>query len=178
MEFDWTTFALEIINFVVLVWILQRFLYKPVTNAIAERKAGIEKTMADANAVQAAAQSLKQQYENRMADWKREQARARAQLLEEIDAERARMMIALNVSLEQERENARGLEQRHALELRHKLEEAAFAEGGQFVARLLSRVASPELEEKIREMLLEDLPRLADKDLQPCVRPAGRGTQR
>lgn len=166
MEFDWTTFALEIINFVVLVWILQRFLYKPVTNAIAERKAGIEKTMADANAVQSAAQSLKQQYEDRMADWKREQTRTRAQLVEEIDAERVRMMTALNVALEQERENARGLEQRHALELRHKLEEAAFAEGGQFVARLLSRVAGPELEEKIREMLLEDLPRLADKDLQ------------
>lgn len=175
MEFDWTTFALEIINFVVLVWILQRFLYKPVANAIAERKAGIEKTMADANAVQAAAQALKQQYENRMADWEREQARARAQLLEEIDAERARMMAALNVSLEQEREKERGLEQRHALELRHRLEEAALAEGGQFVARLLSRVASPELEEKIVEMLLEDLPHLADKDLQPLRAACRKG---
>ena len=166
MEFDWTTFALEIINFVVLVWILQRFLYKPVTNAIAGRKAGIEKTIANANAVQAEAQLLKQQYENRMADWKREQAHAHTQLLEEIGAERARMMLALNASIEQEREGARRREQRHALELRHRLERAAFVEGGQFAARLLSRVANPELEEKIVQMLLDDLPRLVDKDLQ------------
>ena len=166
MEFNWTTFALEIINFLILVWILQRFLYKPVTTAIADRKAGIEKTLADAKAVQAEAQSLKQQYEDRMADWEREKALARTQLREEIDAERARMMVALNVVLEQERAKVRGLEQRHALELRHQLEEAAFAEGGQFVTRLLSRIASVELEEKIREILLEDLPRLAEKDLQ------------
>lgn len=167
MEFDWTTFALEIINFVVLVWILQRFLYKPVTNAITERKAGIEKTLAEANAAQTAAQSLKQQYENRMADWEREKVQARMQMLEDIDVERTRMMAALNVALEQEREKARGLERRHGLELRRRLEEDAFAEGGKFVARLLSRVASSGLEKTICEMALEDLARLPDKDLQP-----------
>ena len=30
MELDWTTFVLEIVNFLVLVWILQRYLYRPV----------------------------------------------------------------------------------------------------------------------------------------------------
>ena len=167
MEFNWTTFVLEIINFVVLVWILQRFLYKPVTATIAKRKAGIEKTLADAKTVQAEAQSLKQQYANRMDDWTHEKDLARGQLLEEINAERTRLMTALRLTLEQEREKLRGLEQRQALELQHTLEEAALTRGGQFVARLLSRVASPELEAKICEMLLQDLPQLADKDLQP-----------
>lgn len=166
MEFDWTTFTFEIINFVILVWILQRFLYKPVIHAISERKAAIDKTTADASAINAAAQALKQQYENRMADWAREQTHARAQLLEEIDAERGRMMAALNVSLEQERANARGIEERHALESRQTLEEAALVEGGQFAAHLLSRLASPALEEKIVAVLLEDLQRLSSQQLQ------------
>ena len=39
MELDWTTFILEIINFLVLVWILHRFLYQPVMNVIAQRRA-------------------------------------------------------------------------------------------------------------------------------------------
>jgi F-type H+-transporting ATPase subunit b len=166
MEFDGTTFALEIINFLVLVWILQRFLYKPVTTAIAQRKAGIEKTLADAQAVQGEAESLKRQYENRMADWEHEKAQARAQLLREMDAERNRLAAALHAALEQEREKLRGLEQRRALELRHRLEEEALAEGARFVARLLSRLAGPELEERIRELLIEDLPHLADGELQ------------
>ena len=37
MELNWTTFALEAVNFMVLVWILKRFLYKPVLAAIAQR---------------------------------------------------------------------------------------------------------------------------------------------
>jgi F-type H+-transporting ATPase subunit b len=166
MEFDWTTFALEIINFLVLVWILQRFLYKPVTRAIAERKAGIEKTLADAQAVQAEAESLRGQYENRMANWEHEKAQARVQLLQEMDAERSRLMAALHASLEQERDKLRALEQRRGAEARRRLKEDAIAEGARFVARLLSRVASPELEDRIRELLLEDLPRLADQELQ------------
>ena len=166
MEFDWTTFALEIVNFLVLVWILQRFLYKPVTNAIAERKAAIEKTLADARMVEATAQSLKQQYENRMADWEGEKAKAQAQLTKELEAERVRLKNALHASLEQERERDRALEQRRAMALRHGLEEGALAEGGRFAARLLSRVACAELEEQIRGLLIEDLPHLGDGELQ------------
>ena len=30
MQFDWTTFILEMLNFLVLVWILQRLIYRPV----------------------------------------------------------------------------------------------------------------------------------------------------
>lgn len=166
MEFDWTTYVLEIINFLVLVWILQRFLYKPVTNAIAQRKAGIEKTLADAQAVRGEAESLKRQYENRMADWEHEKAQARAQLLQEMDAERTRLMSALQAALEQEREKLRALEQLRAVELRRRLEQDALGEGARFVARLLSRLASPELEESIRALLIEDLPHLADGELQ------------
>ena len=166
MELDWTTFALEIANFLVLVWILRRFLYKPVMNAIAERKAAIEKTLADARMVEATAQSLKQQYENRMADWEDEKAQAQTQLAKELEAERVRLKNALQASLEQERDRDRALEQRRAMELRHGLEEAALAEGGRFAARLLSRIACAELEEKIRGLLIEELPHLGDAELQ------------
>lgn len=166
MEFDWTTFALEIANFLVLVWILQRFLYKPVTNAIAARKAAIEKTLADARMVEATAQSLKQQYENRMANWEDEKAQAQAQLVKELEAERVRLKDALQASLKQERERDRALEQRRAMEFQRRLEEGAVAEGGRFAARLLSRVACAELEEQIRGLLIEDLPHLGDGELQ------------
>jgi F-type H+-transporting ATPase subunit b len=42
MELDWTTFALEIINFLALIWILKRFLYRPVLATLGQRRAGIE----------------------------------------------------------------------------------------------------------------------------------------
>jgi len=42
MELNWSTFLLEIINFLILVWILKHFFYKPILDVIAHRRADIE----------------------------------------------------------------------------------------------------------------------------------------
>jgi F-type H+-transporting ATPase subunit b len=50
MRFDWWTLGLQTINFAVLVWLLHRFLYKPVLRVIEGRRGEIEKQYADAHA--------------------------------------------------------------------------------------------------------------------------------
>lgn len=173
MEFDGTTFALEIINFLVLVWLLQHFLYKPVTNVIAQRQAGIEKTLADAQATQNEADLLKCQYDNRMAEWEQEKAQSRQQLQREMEAERTRLMAALQTSLDEERNKLRVIEQRRNQEQWQRLEKEARVEGGRFTASLLSRLACTELEARILGVLLEDMPHLPDQQLQ-ALRTAGQ----
>lgn len=42
MRIDWSTLALQLVNFVVLVWLLQRFLYRPVLRLIDARRAEID----------------------------------------------------------------------------------------------------------------------------------------
>jgi len=41
MSIDWFTVAAQIINFMVLVWLLQKYLYKPVLNAVRKREQGV-----------------------------------------------------------------------------------------------------------------------------------------
>lgn len=166
MELDWVTFALEIVNFLILIWILQRFLYKPVLAAIARRKAAIEKTLSEAAARQADAQALEQQYRNRLTDWEREKATLRARLAEEIDAQRTRAMAALQDALDQERDKHHVLEERRVNELRRQIEEQANARGAQFAARLLTRLAAPELEARLVGLVLDDLAQLPEETLQ------------
>ena len=48
MQIDWLTVAAQIVNFLVLVWLLQRFLYRPITGAMARREARIEERLSDA----------------------------------------------------------------------------------------------------------------------------------
>eukprot|EP00906_Rhabdomonas_costata_P005328 RCo008000 len=115
MAFDWTTFSLEIINFLVLVWILKRFLYQPVLKTIAERRSGIERTLQNAQEKETSAFTLKTQYESRLADWEQEKLATRAHLSAEIAAERQRQMESLNKELALERE-------RNAAQNAHKLE--------------------------------------------------------
>ena len=41
MLIDWFTVVAEIVNFLILLWLLKRFLYKPVLNAMDKREATI-----------------------------------------------------------------------------------------------------------------------------------------
>jgi len=57
MRFDWWTFALQTVNFAVLVWLLQRFLFQPVKRLTAARRAEIEKQFEQASAADAQAET-------------------------------------------------------------------------------------------------------------------------
>jgi F-type H+-transporting ATPase subunit b len=48
MRFDWSTFALQTVNFAILVWLLHRFLYRPVLRLLDARRAEVEEQYADA----------------------------------------------------------------------------------------------------------------------------------
>jgi F-type H+-transporting ATPase subunit b len=50
MLIDWFTVGAQALNFLVLVWVLKHFLYKPILDAIAAREKGIAAKLADADA--------------------------------------------------------------------------------------------------------------------------------
>jgi len=160
LELNWTTFVLEIINFLVLVWILKRFLYKPVLDVIARRRAGIEKTLAAAEALQADAESLREQYEGRLADWGRERQQAREALGQEVETERASKMAELQTVLDQEREKAHVTEARHQVDAMRKIEETALMQGARFATRLLEQASGPDTEARLVELVITELTKL------------------
>lgn len=57
MQIDWITVAAQIVNFLVLVWLLQRFLYGPITRAMARREARIETRLREARDSRAEAEA-------------------------------------------------------------------------------------------------------------------------
>ena len=48
MSIDWITVAAQIANFLVLVWLLKRFLYRPILDGIDAREAEIANRMQEA----------------------------------------------------------------------------------------------------------------------------------
>ena len=50
MKINWFTVIAQIINFFLLVWLLRKFLYKPILDAIDEREKKIVSQIADAEA--------------------------------------------------------------------------------------------------------------------------------
>jgi F-type H+-transporting ATPase subunit b len=166
VELNWSTFVLEVINFLVLVWILKRFLYKPVLNVIARRRAEIEKSLADAEALHASAKSLQQQYEGRLAEWSREKQQARDLLAVELEAERSRSISELQGALEKEREKQQVSESRRQADAIARIEERALLQGARFATRLLEQAAGPELQVRLVDMLLAELEQLPGERIQ------------
>jgi F-type H+-transporting ATPase subunit b len=165
VELNWSTFVLEIVNFLVLVWILKRFLYRPVLDVIARRRAGIEKTLGEAKSLKAQAEEMGRRYEGRLAEWEHEREGARKDLAQELEAERGRRLATLQAELAQEREKARAVEERRQTEVLRELETRALAQGSAFAARLLGLAAGPELEGRLVEMAVAELQRLPAADL-------------
>jgi F-type H+-transporting ATPase subunit b len=162
LELSWSTFVLEMINFLVLVWILKRFLYKPVLNVIARRRAGIENQLAEASRLHEDADTLKAEYENRLAAWDQERQQLRDTLAQELDTERAQQMEALQTALAQEREKAHVAESRRRAEAEREIERHALQQGAQFATRLLAEAAGPELEARLAELLQGGLSTLSE----------------
>jgi F-type H+-transporting ATPase subunit b len=177
VTFDWSTFVLEIINFLILVWLLKRFLYKPVLEMVERRRASVEKTLGDAEAARDEARRLQQGYEARDAQWQQELAQRRQALDEKLQAEREKRMQALASELEAERERQRTREQRERAAHEQVLQARAAGQATRFAARLLQRLGGPPLQSRILDLLVEDLAALPDdrvQDLREAADTAGQ----
>jgi F-type H+-transporting ATPase subunit b len=175
---NWSTFVLEIINFLILVWILKRFLYKPVLDVIRRRQVNIQKNLDDAQALQQQATIMEEKYKNRLTEWENERNVLYTELEEEIEAERQKRLAALHVSLEEEQKKSKQIEQRKLEILRLNLEKNALAQGAQFSARLLSEAAGPELENNLLMFFLKELSSLSSKQLDMLHSSASNNTNK
>lgn len=161
MQLDWSTIVLEIINFLVLVWLLKRFLYQPLLQAIARRKAEIEASIASAETKRAEADSLRQQYQNRLGDWEHERAAARAALQGKLEVERRRRLDELQTAIESERQKARVADERRLAEAQRRGEQQAVMYSARFAAKLLSRLSGVELDTRLVSWATEALAQVA-----------------
>ena len=125
MQIDWLTIAAQIVNFLILVWLLQRFLYKPITEAMRRREDRIEDRLSEAKTARRKAEEEAETLRRRQADLDerkeeilssaREEARAlRDRLEDEIRREVEEKRAAWRDHLEEEQGALVASLQRHA----------------------------------------------------------------
>lgn len=68
MEISWFEIIAQIINFFILLFILQKLLYKPVINAMAKRQERVQKLQIEADEKMKEAKGLIDEYDSKMAD--------------------------------------------------------------------------------------------------------------
>lgn len=164
MVIDWFTVVAQFLNFLVLVWLLKRFLYRPILGAIATREQRIVAELADAAATKAQAQAERDEFVRRNQAMDELRADAIAKIQSEARAERERL-------LGEARAAARGLRDKQANALQTEL--AAFAAqmatlaSDEVVAaarRLLADLADTDLEVRIGAVFVRRLRELDEQD--------------
>lgn len=162
MEFNLSTFVLEIINFLILIWILQRLFYKPLLEVIAKRKQFIDQSLNDAKNLQQQAEQQCSLYENRQKLWEQEKQAAITALHQQLEAERRAQLDRLNVDLEQERQKAKVTLSKQQQELQQQAEKQALKSAAKFAGMLLQQSAGPDLEARLFTLLMDNLTTLPD----------------
>lgn len=166
MQLDWSTFLLEVINFLILVWLLKRFLYQPVLNIIEQRRQKIDAALDQATQAQQQAQALKTQYETRLADWQQEKRGLLEELEQQTGRERSKRLQQLDDELEQQRLKHQSRSRQLQAQWRSRAENEALQQGAAFAARLLKSLAGPELDQRLQKMFVEQLASLPPAALQ------------
>jgi F-type H+-transporting ATPase subunit b len=165
LQFDWTTFFLEVLNFLVLVWILQRLLYNPVLTLLDARQQKIQTESDLASQARDTAEQLRSEYESRLQDWSTEQQLQRQLLEQELAKTRNNALEKLKQTLADESAKLRNRNNTLTAALEAELLQKAKITAYQQAANMLKALASPQLTQDIIQVFLQDLSQLSATDL-------------
>jgi F-type H+-transporting ATPase subunit b len=157
MLIDWYTVGAQALNFLILVWLMKRFLYKPVLNAIDAREKGIATELANADAKKAEAQKEHDEFQRKNAEFDQQRAGLFSKATDEARAERERLLdearkAAADLSAKrQETLRSEELNLRQAIGRRTQQEVFAIAR------KTLTDLATVSLEERLGEVFTRRL---------------------
>jgi len=157
MQIDWLTVIAQIINFLVLIWLLKRFLYQPVIDAMDKREQRIAASLREAEQREQIAAERIQEYQNKIGELDLE----RDQMIEEATTAATTRRQEL---LEEARDEVEV--KRHHWQQQVEQEKQDFLRGLRYQAadsiqaiarHALSDLATRELEEQIVENFIQQL---------------------
>lgn len=101
MEINWFTYGAQIVNFLILIALLQRFLYKPITKAMIQRKLQIKATVDEANEKRIAAEAELDKYFQQNLKLQEEKEEILLKTREEAEQERQKLVDKIHLEIEE-----------------------------------------------------------------------------
>jgi F-type H+-transporting ATPase subunit b len=92
MLIDWFTVGAQALNFLILVWLMKHFLYKPILHAIDEREKRVATELANADKKKAEAQKESDEFKHKNEEFDQQRATLLSKAMDEAKAERQRLL--------------------------------------------------------------------------------------
>jgi F-type H+-transporting ATPase subunit b len=166
---DWFTVCAQALNFLILVWLLRRYLYRPVLAAIDAREKKVTARIKDAETQETKAQASSEELRKRNEAFDHERDGLMRKTAEDCTAERQRIIetarqdaALLRVKMTQSLASERA-------ELGRQLSVRAQAEVFALTRKALSELAGVGLEDRMMDVLIERLRAIPDEQKQRLV---------
>ncbi len=175
MTFNVWTFLFEILNFLVLAFLLHRLLYRPLHEAIEKRKAENEKARTDADAARKEVDTTKEQLAANLAETDRERQTVLRKAAEQAEAEKTKRLAEAEAAAKTIREQAH----RDAEQLRQDTIASLEADVGKLAVglaeRLLNQACDASLNLQLVRHLIETISAVQGDEREAVRRDAGTG---
>jgi len=162
MSIDWITVAAQIANFLVLVWLLKRFLYRPILDGIDAREDEIRARMHEAEAAQDKAKAAEQAFHDKVQALNLTQTEMTETIRQKAGEQRDAMLAAAQTQLSQDHDawkaHQADLAQKYIAKLHHAGAGALLA----LTRKALTDLADETLEARIARHLALQIGPMAD----------------
>ena len=163
MLIDWFTVGAQALNFIILVWLLKRFLYKPILNAVDAREKRIAAELADADAKEAEARKERDEFQHKNEEFDQQRAALLSKATDEAKAERRQLLDdarkAADALSAKRQEALRSGAQNLNQAIRRRTQQEVFA----IARKALTDLATASLEERMSEAFTRRLLTIDDK---------------
>ena len=169
MDINWFTVVAQVLNFLLLVWLLKKFLYKPILNAIDERETKIREKLKDADAQKVAAQDEQQAFKKQQDDFDLQKKALMDKAMADANTQKLQLMNAAKMEADNLRSKAekaaKEKQENDNLEMSEKIQQQVFA----ITRKALGDLASISLEEQSANTFTRQLSTLKDDEKKKFV---------
>lgn len=162
-EFTLKSFIFAVVNFLILVVVLYRFLHKPLLRVLEARRKRIEDAQKDAETKTAEAAQAREQYERKLADIDEERDKALSEARRSAEAARDEILEKARHAAEQETANLKRDWERQQRDALDSLREDIVAVSLDLARAALRKLTDSDVESKLLAGLYGQLDELASK---------------
>jgi len=160
MLIDWFTVSAQALNFLILVWLMKHFLYKPILHAIDEREKKVAAELANADKKKAEAQKESDEFKHKNEEFDNQRTTLLSKATDEAKAERQRLLDQARKAADdlsnKRQESLRNEEHNLHMAISRRTQQEVFA----IVRKTLTDLAATSLEERLCDMFIRRLKEL------------------
>lgn len=163
MLIDWFTVAAQAVNFLILVWLLKRFLYGPIMQAVEEREKMVKSKIREAESQKEEADKEQEKYRQKKEDFEKKRQSMLEEASEKADEKRKELLQEARQQAEELRKKLERSIREKREDLTREIRERTQREVFAITRNVLRDLASASLEEHMARLFVRRLREMEDE---------------